>query len=241
MLLADPHETASKAIDFLLDPPGWALFLEILGGGILIWLDLSGRLRRRKEALPSDATASNAIPVRSNYPDSDNASKHHRESLTTTAFPPIIVPLEEQKLERPDREFVGRNVTPEYLMSFQKDDTLIQANKRMEAFSGKWIVTEGTLANIVPSLSNPAWPLMMSFERSGPIRTFVDRPLTFMFYTESWRGRLSVLRRKDELRVIGRITKVDLLGLHLTDCEFTVLPVIELPDLTQPDTPERTT
>jgi hypothetical protein len=67
--------------------------------------------------------------------------------VVTTPIAKPEVKAAEQSSE--ERIFVGKNVTPRYLMNFFEEHTGIQANKLAQAYIGKWIVVEGTLAEVL--------------------------------------------------------------------------------------------
>jgi hypothetical protein len=108
--------------------------------------------------------------------------------------------------------FVGRNITPGYLLSFFRDHTSIQATKLTEAYIGKWMPLHGKLGEVIYST---AYTTQVTFKSTS----------VFMYFHEPWIDRLTILRRGDDLMVIGQIKSIDLLSVHLDNCELRDPPI----------------
>lgn len=100
------------------------------------------------------------------------------------------------------------NVTPEYLTGLFEGHTVVQGEKLIEAYIGKWMKVSGRVGDIHPN--------QVTFERANPFSRYF---VVFMYPSALWLEQLSVLRISDTITVIGRIERVNRIEVHLRDCE----------------------
>ena len=101
------------------------------------------------------------------------------------------------------------NVAPEYLTGFFVQHMSIHAKKLAEPFIGKWMKISGQLAEISPG------------KYSIAVR-FIDPPVSFlsMSFKHDWKDRLEILRRGDQITVLGKLTEISRTTIRLEDCEI---------------------
>lgn len=100
------------------------------------------------------------------------------------------------------------DVTPRYLTSLFDEHTQIQADKLLEAYLDKWMRVTGPIHDVTSSGS-------IYFKNEG------DGPWVFMrFEGAVVNDRLRVLRKSDEVTVVGRIARVSAGTVVLEDCEL---------------------
>jgi hypothetical protein len=105
------------------------------------------------------------------------------------------------------------DTTPEYLAGFFDEHTSIQAEKLVEAFIGKWIRLSGPLENVA-ARSKDEVTVFFTSETFGdimPVMVFNDR-LTI--------ENLRVLKRGNQITVVGQIQRVSSMDLKLENCEL---------------------
>jgi hypothetical protein len=110
------------------------------------------------------------------------------------------------------RTLVG--VTPEYLTELFDEHTSIQAEKLIEAFIGKWMRLSGPVGN-VSAIGEDAVSVSLKSE------TF-EHPVVFLrFYGKcTIENQLRVLKKGDEITVIGQIREVTSMWIELENCEL---------------------
>jgi hypothetical protein len=104
------------------------------------------------------------------------------------------------------------DVAPEYLMGFYKDHTDVQADKLAENYIGKWLKLSGKVANVVSSSAiTKTWHVILAYKAGYFMGVDFDN---------AWADQISVLKRGDEIRVLGQIEAFDGSRLHLVHCEL---------------------
>jgi hypothetical protein len=104
------------------------------------------------------------------------------------------------------------DVTPEYLMGFYKEHTDVQAAKLAESYIGKWIKQSGKVANVASSESMRTWEVYFADSRAEYIVSLA--------FDQTWADRVSVLKRGEQISVLGQIGRFDGSHLHLVHCEL---------------------
>lgn len=102
------------------------------------------------------------------------------------------------------------DLTPEYLVGLYAEHTVVQADKIVEVYIGKWLRVSGNVKN-VSKYSNSAMVLMIT---NGAI-TAAD------FTAQRWTDHALTLRMNTEIRVLGKLSRVDQAAVYLTECEIT--------------------
>jgi len=106
------------------------------------------------------------------------------------------------------------DVTPEYLMGLFDKHTSIQAEKLVEAFIGKWIRLSGPLGDVMPG-GGDSVAVVFTHER------FQHRGVMMFFNNRATiENQLRVLRKGDQITVIGQIQRVFSASLELKNCEL---------------------
>jgi hypothetical protein len=124
------------------------------------------------------------------------------EAKITRAFSTEVYLTDVTFMQTEERSVV--DVTPEYLMHFFEGHTDIQARTRVADFIGKWMKVSGPLGNVT----------------SSPQVTFADLSPVYMFFRKKWVDRLLILRREDNITVLGQIAHVERGNLVLYNCEL---------------------
>jgi hypothetical protein len=111
------------------------------------------------------------------------------------------------------RTFV--DVTPEYLTGLFKEHTSIQAAKLVEAFIGKWIRLEGSLRDVTAISEDKALVYFTS-------ETFEYGTNVVMYFNDkaTIENRLRVLKKGDQIAVIGQIQYIISMEVGLENCEL---------------------
>lgn len=133
-----------------------------------------------------------------------------------TASPPVFSPQKTivappASADKTKRIFVPKSVTPEYLMGLFKSQTIIQADKLIEPYINKWIETEGSLSQV----TSRSWPEVCA----NVILRFGEYQIHLTF-DKTWIERLSMIRRKDNIRVRGTISQVRTYSIDLENGEI---------------------
>jgi hypothetical protein len=137
----------------------------------------------------------------------------------STAMPLVITPAE-MASQKEDKIFVGESITPNYLLSFFEEHTGIQAAKMAKPFIGKWMRLSGRLGEVLSSA--PEHGAQLSFQRED-VKGEKDWSYyitVYMRFDQPWLDRLAILRRGDQVTVVGQIKRVDPLVLNLDHCEL---------------------
>lgn len=165
--------------------------------GVVIWLDHRTVLKKQQG--------------KGNRPTAE-AKGSDREPLSSTP-PTTTVPATTPPPKSGERRIV--DVTPEYLVGlFKGGQTSIQAAKLAEAFIGKWIKISGPVGDVLGS--------------TATLRqlTFADRSIYgsgqvfMMFRAREWFDRLSTLRPRDKVTVVGQLARVNSIEIELDNCEI---------------------
>jgi hypothetical protein len=114
----------------------------------------------------------------------------------------------------PGRVFVGENITPEYLASFFKDHTAIQASQLAKPFIGKWIELSGPLGDVV--CLDPKYGAQVTLQQSDDDWN----GYRYMYFDPPWLEHLAMLRRGDPLTIIGEIKSIDGALVTMHHCEL---------------------
>lgn len=122
--------------------------------------------------------------------------------------PPITVAPTEPAEPPTSRVFV--DIDKSHIRSLYADLTVLQADKILAPYIGKWTTVAGIL-NDVRDIAPVG--LFIMFKESDGI-TFV------MTFDSVWRDQLSLLRRGDRLSVTGRIHKISDNAIELDHCEL---------------------
>lgn len=111
-----------------------------------------------------------------------------------------------------NRTYVGKSITPEYLISFFKEHTAIQAKKLSEVYIGKWMEISGVVREVTP-IDSQTEIAMLTFKQPSDLTTL-------FFRTKKWVDRVSGLRRGDSISAVGQIDKVVSSHIELEHCEL---------------------
>jgi hypothetical protein len=106
------------------------------------------------------------------------------------------------------------DVTPEYLAGFFDGHTSIQAQKLADAFIGKWVKVSGPLGN-VGSFTTFSQVTFASTSNVMVYMLFRNRAFA--------EDTLSVLKKGDEITVLGKIDRIEPLDVQLDNCELVML------------------
>ena len=132
---------------------------------------------------------------------------------TPPASETMVAPIE----ERYKKGRITLDVKPEYLMRFYKEHTKVQADKLMEAFTGKWLPVSGTVAN-VSTYSKGAATVFLRYNYSVSGEDFYS--IIGADFTEQERAsHVVTLPKGSSIRVLGKVSRVDSDELYLTECE----------------------
>lgn len=99
------------------------------------------------------------------------------------------------------------DVTPEYLTGLFSQHLNVQAKRLIEPYIGKWMKLSGPLGDVY-------------FNQVTFAHSLFGRATVFMYPSEGFIDRCSVLLRGTHIEVIGRIKDVDVLAVHLENCEL---------------------
>ncbi len=118
-----------------------------------------------------------------------------------------------------DRIFVSKGITPEYLLSFfHQQHTVVQATNATKDYIGKWMKITGSVGNVLAGSERQA---QVTFERQRSVpREWVDYTDVYMYFRGPWRERAIILKKGDNITVIGQIEQIEAVALHLGNCEF---------------------
>jgi hypothetical protein len=127
---------------------------------------------------------------------------------------PNPAPASSQASHQVGRDFVGASITPEYLIGFFREHTYIQGTKLIKPFIGKWIRVSGKLNEVISSSPDHA---QVTFSGRG---IGSDLASVYMYFrNEDAIERLAILRRGDDLTIIGEINEVNGVQVNLSNCE----------------------
>ena len=108
------------------------------------------------------------------------------------------------------------DVTPQYLTKFYVDNTSYQAEQLVRPFIGQRIQVTGTFFDLASLREGTEFGVR--FERAD-LAAYANPLVTTRFGPE-WEGPLTVLKRGDEIAVVGVIEAVWAHGIHLEHCEL---------------------
>jgi hypothetical protein len=124
--------------------------------------------------------------------------------------------VEESRTLLESRTFVPPELTPQRLFSFYRQNTAIQGAERIKSHVGQWMRVTGTIGEILPF---NGYFSQVTFKRSF-LSNFGD-PVIFMYFCDAQIiDRLKILERGDKITVVGQLKDVDLLSVHLENCEL---------------------
>jgi hypothetical protein len=104
------------------------------------------------------------------------------------------------------------DLTPEQLIAFYADNTSIQADRLVAPSIGKWMSLSGRLSEVISSYPGFA---QLTFTRRG-----LGSQVFMYFRDQTLIDRLSMLNRRTQMTVHGKIEKVDMFAVHLGNCEL---------------------
>ena len=110
----------------------------------------------------------------------------------------------------PERIFISASLSPSDLRSLCKDKTSADAHRAMQPYIGKWMRVSGQINNILP----PASYGQMILFREGYL---VD---VAMIFDNTWKERISILRKGQAITVIGKIEEINVMDLRMGNCEL---------------------
>jgi hypothetical protein len=133
------------------------------------------------------------------------------QSLPNT-LPKMVDDTQTIVVASPKQEKVFVDLTPEQLIAFHTDNTGIQANKLVAPSIGKWMPISGRLSNVLSSYPGFA---QLTFIGRG-----VGNQVFMYFRDQKLIDRLSMLKPGTQMTVHGQIEMVDMLAVHLGNCEL---------------------
>ncbi len=106
------------------------------------------------------------------------------------------------------REFVGAEITPDYLLGLFKSRTDAQAQNFTKPFLGKWMKLSISVYGV--TVSNT----FMLVSAAG------DDNIFFTFRDSKYFSQLSALNKNDKITAIGKINSIKAIGIDLEDSEL---------------------
>jgi hypothetical protein len=128
-------------------------------------------------------------------------------SSPTTAPPPTPP-------EKPRRNFVDADVTPESLAGLYEEHTRLGAAARASKYIGKWMPVSGPLHEVMGG-----WPILG--DRTPAVAAFVSKgPSVLMVFSGEWIDRVAMLQKNQSIYVIGQIEVIERSKIVLENCEL---------------------
>ena len=121
-----------------------------------------------------------------------------------------VAPLVAKLPVTPDRAFV--DVTPEYLLSFGKDRTVIERNRITGIYLDKWLKVSGPVKNV--NVYGPGTIVRVSIDNMQEIA---------LRFNAQWYDQTAILRVGQNIAAIGQIQEIYLTEIELANCELTEL------------------
>jgi tRNA_anti-like len=184
--------------------PTLSSFFMVIGGGIIIligvgivWLGLSSY----QVNVPQPSIGAE-----------QRAPAHSAEMLS----PNLPAAPGNSEAEETGRIFVPDSVTPNYLVNIFKNNINIEAVAQTAKYMGKWIKVEGPVNDIMSITANTMFIVLVPDNGWDLSRHFL---IYFTFHGQ-WLKNVELLRRGDNVSVIGKIDTIDSVRLKLEDCEL---------------------
>jgi hypothetical protein len=137
------------------------------------------------------------------------------KAMPIVAIPAAPAPLAAQpEVKKEERIFVGQGITPEYLLDFFEQHTAVQATNAIKDYIGKWMKVAGSVNNVI---STSDFLARVTFERQPALP---DYTYLYMSFRGPWKDRAKILKRGDNITVIGQIRQIEPMALNLDNCEF---------------------
>jgi tRNA_anti-like len=107
-------------------------------------------------------------------------------------------------------------VTPKELTDLYRQHMTFQADKLAHDYLGKWMVISGVIDDISQCRKDGYYKVQ--FKNS--IEAFTKEGVVFMYFSNKWFDRLSVLKRGKKISVLGQIKSIEQIYISLDDCEI---------------------
>jgi hypothetical protein len=121
------------------------------------------------------------------------------------------------QIASPSRVFLPPDISVQYLTGLYKDNTSLQADSLARNYIGKWMKQSAVVANVAeyPTFGKSLeFQILASLEH--PPHRYIIQTLRF---AETWKDRISVLKRGSEITFIGKISQIDSSSITFQDCE----------------------
>jgi hypothetical protein len=131
--------------------------------------------------------------------------------------PPPVPP------EKPPKQFVDANVTPEFLVGLYEGQTTLGAETRAAKYIGKWMPVSGPLSETMggfPFLQGRT-PVVATLSSQGPH--------VIMVFHDEWIDRLAMYSKNQNIFVSGQIKEVGRAKIVLDPCELIDDPAANVP------------
>jgi hypothetical protein len=132
------------------------------------------------------------------------------KSSTTTAA--------ESSIQKTNRKTTGSattrhivDVKPEYLLSLYNEHTTAQGDLLAQPYLGKWIKYSGATTNVHKHPDGDGGTL---------VGRIADYNQLYMDFSKEWIDRIIVLRRGQNVSVIGQVTRITSSQVELQNCEL---------------------
>jgi hypothetical protein len=102
-------------------------------------------------------------------------------------------------------------LSPQQLCGFFKTGITAQATRLVEPYLGKWIVVSGKISDVRHEKDRTS---IVSLHGA-------KEPLIIMYFSASWYERVSTLGKSDQIKAIGKLSRLDPFSISLKDCELT--------------------
>jgi hypothetical protein len=146
--------------------------------------------------------------VETNAPSKPTAEVPSSPSSPASSPPPAPAPAPApsppQALpEKPSKQFVDPNVTPEFLVGLYEGQTDLGAEWRTSKYIGKWIQVSGPLLDTVGGFHfmQGRTPVVATLSRERP-------PSILMVFHDEWLDRLAMFSKNQNISVSGQIREI---------------------------------
>ena len=209
-------------IEFLLAPPPWlALALVPPGLALVFWGNHSARLTRTSAPSRQEPPAG-PTPTPDPF---EPMIQLARQSLSVTQdVHDQAVELHKRITERKPKRKTYKNrrllnVSPEALMEIYKDKTTMQGDAVAKEVHGKWLEYTGKIYYVDDYSIGSAIQYHVTFKHYVMPDTYYG-VISAIFEDQKWKGRLVLLSPGQEITVIGKIFKIGINSLSLSQCEI---------------------
>ncbi|MDX6272326.1 MAG: hypothetical protein QOD28_3549 [Acidobacteriota bacterium] len=151
--------------------------------------------------------------------------RDNKKTFVWTAFICLMVAgFSAWRKERQKWERLGGLATlsmrPKDLVSVFNQRTTTQGEQLAKSYRGKWIKISGAISDVsvestLDSVIAPHRAAMVNFKRD-----IYTEPQILMWFSRKWVGSLSVLRKDDNVTVLGQIQRVERNSIWLIKCEL---------------------